>query len=197
VATLRQFLSLVEQALDAVSAPVLVPVVQDLGLAGAFGWDDRLDPVEAQFLADRVGIVAFVGQHRPDPFGDHLEQGGEALRVMGLARRQDEADRPTSAVASGMDFGREAAPRAPECLPILIPLFMPTAQWCARITVLSIICASRSGLAKSAKLSRSASNTPVATQRRYRRNTLFHLPYSSGRRRHCEPERAIHSMPSK
>jgi hypothetical protein len=30
-----------------------------------------------------------------------------------------------------------------------------------------------------------------------RRKTLFHLPYSSGRWRHCEPVLAIHIMPSK
>ena len=42
-----------------------------------------------------------------------------------------------------------------------------------------------------------SSNTPILTHRRKRRKTLFHLPYSSGKCRHCEPDRAIHSMPSK
>ncbi len=42
-----------------------------------------------------------------------------------------------------------------------------------------------------------ASNMPVVAQRRYRRKTLFHLPYSSGRCRHCQPVRAIHIIPSK
>lgn len=42
-----------------------------------------------------------------------------------------------------------------------------------------------------------ASNMPVVAQRRYRRKTLFQLPYSSGRCRHCQPVRAIHIIPSK
>jgi hypothetical protein len=37
----------------------------------------------------------------------------------------------------------------------------------------------------SASVSGRASNTPVSTQRRKRRNTLFHLPYSSESGRHC------------
>ncbi|WP_443021760.1 hypothetical protein [Shinella sp. 838] len=49
----------------------------------------------------------------------------------------------------------------------------------------------------SARVSSIASNTPVSTQRRYRRKTLFHLPYSSGKCRYCAAVRAIHIMPSK
>lgn len=41
------------------------------------------------------------------------------------------------------------------------------------------------------------SHTSVATHRRYRRKTWFHLPYSLGRRRHCALVRAIHITPSK
>lgn len=49
----------------------------------------------------------------------------------------------------------------------------------------------------SASVSSIPSNTPVSTHRRYRRKTLFHLPYSSSRCRHCAPVRATHIMPSK
>ena len=63
--------------------------------------------------------------------------------------------------------------------------------------MLSIMSALVSRVTISASVSSRASNTPVSTQRRSRRNTLFHLPYSSGSSRHCAPDRAIHIMPSK
>lgn len=63
--------------------------------------------------------------------------------------------------------------------------------------MLSIMSALASRSTTPASVSSMASNTPVVAQRRYRRNTLFHLPYSSGSCRHCEPMRAIHIMPSK
>jgi len=37
-----------------------------------------------------------------------------------------------------MELGGEAAARSAKRLGLLSPLFMPTAQWCARMTVLSI-----------------------------------------------------------
>jgi len=63
--------------------------------------------------------------------------------------------------------------------------------------VVSTMSADLSRLTSSLSVSTRASNTPTAIHRRKRRNTLFHLPYSPGKWRHCEPVRAIHSMPSK
>lgn len=50
-------------------------------------------------------------------------------------------------------------------------------------------------LDESDEVFRIAPNTPVTTQRRYRRNTLFHWRYSSGKCRDCAPVRAIHTSP--
>lgn len=139
----------------------------------------------------------FVGEERLDLVGDHPEQRREALSIMRLSARQDEAWRSAFRIAPGMEPGCETAARSAKRLGLLSPLFMPTAQWCARTTVLSIMSALRSRSTSSASVSSIASKTPVSTQRRYRRKILFHLPYSSGRCRHCAPVRAIHSVPSK
>lgn len=101
-----------------------------------------------------------------DPTGDHPEQRAEPLHIMCLPRRQHEAERAAFRIASGMELGCEAAARSAKRLGLLSPLFMPTAQWCARTTVLSIMSAVRSRPAISAKVSSIASNTPVSTQRR-------------------------------
>lgn len=39
--------------------------------AVGLGGDHRLDPGVGRLLADRVGIVAFVGEQGIDPVGDH------------------------------------------------------------------------------------------------------------------------------
>jgi len=154
-------------------------------------------PCGGDFRADGVGVIAAIGEERLDAIADHPEKWREAMNIMGLAGCHDEAERPTFAVATGVELGREAAARAAEPLRLLSPFFMSTAQWWARTTVESIMSADRSRPAISARLSNMASNTPPSTQRRYRRKTLFHLPYSSGSWRHCAPVRAIHSIPSK
>src|SRR6202034_1626934 len=134
-------LQFVEHALDAIAAFVFAGVVQDHGLSVGFGRDDRLDAVEGQLLADCLGILTLIGDQRLDALADHAQKRQKALVVVRLSGRQDEADRASFAIASGVDLGREAAARAAEPLLILSPFFMPTAQWCARITVLSTMCA--------------------------------------------------------
>jgi hypothetical protein len=58
-----------------------------------------------------------------------------------LSGRQDEAQRSALTIAAGVQLGREAASRTAKPLGLLIPFFSPTAQWCARTTVLSIMSA--------------------------------------------------------
>ena len=71
---------------------------------------------------------------------------------MRLSGRQDEAERSAFRVAPGMEFGCETAARSAKRLGLLSPLFMPTAQWCARTTVLSIMSALRSRSTSSASV---------------------------------------------
>ncbi len=96
--------------------------------AVGLGRDDGLDTGCGDFSADSIGIIAFVRKQRLDPVGQHPEQRAKALRVVGLTGRQDEPERPTLSVASGMEFGGEAAARAAKALGRLIPFFSPTAQ---------------------------------------------------------------------
>lgn len=130
------------------------------------GRDYCLGASNGDLGADRIGIITPIGKQRVDAIGDHPEQGAKALDVVCLSGRQDEAERPTLGVTSGVELGGEAAARPAKRLGLLSPLFMPTAQWCARTTVLSIMSAARSRPAISAKVSNMASNTPVSTQRR-------------------------------
>ena len=79
-------------------------------------------------IANGVGIIAIVGQQRFDLVGDHPQQRREALDVVCLSARQDEAERAAFGIAAGMEFGGKAATRSTKRLCLLSPLFMPTAQ---------------------------------------------------------------------
>ena len=47
---------------------------------------------------------------------------------MRLSRRQDEAERPTVAIAAGVELGGKSTARPAKPLGLLIPFFRPTAQ---------------------------------------------------------------------
>ena len=82
----------------------------------------------AVLLANGVGIIALVRQQRFDLVGDHPQQRREALDVVCLSARQDEAERAAFGIASGVEFGAEATARSAKRLGFLSPFFMPTAQ---------------------------------------------------------------------
>jgi DNA modification methylase len=121
-------LQLAEHALDKIAPTVFLAVVRDRYPAVALGRDDRLDACCFDLGADGAGVIALVGQQGLDTVGGHPEQRPEALDVVRLAGRQDEAEGPAVSVASGMELGGEAAARAAKPLVLLIPLFSPTAQ---------------------------------------------------------------------
>jgi hypothetical protein len=122
--------------------------------------------MEGDLLADGVGIIAAIGQQCFGLVGNHPEQRAEALHIVSFAGRQDETERAALSITGGVELCRETASRSTKRLGRLSPFFMPTAQWCARTTALSIISADLSRPAISAKVSSMASNTPVSTQRR-------------------------------
>ena len=103
-------------------------IVRDGHAAVALGRDDRLDTGRLDFLADRVGVIAFVRKQGFDLVFQHPEQRTKAVHVMRLAWRQDEAERPAAPVTSGVELGGEAAARPAKLLVLLIPFFSPTAQ---------------------------------------------------------------------
>ncbi|GEM_PF-1265272 len=121
-------LEFVEQALDQVAPFVFGAVVRDGVAPVDLGRDHRLDARCLDLLADRIGIVAPIGQEGLDPVGYHAEQRSEALHIVRLSGCQHEAEREASGIASCVKLGAEAASRSAKRLGLLSPLFMPTAQ---------------------------------------------------------------------
>jgi hypothetical protein len=70
------------------------------------GWDDGLDAGPGEVCADGTGVMAFVGEQRFGPAGQHPERRLKAFHVVSLPRRGEDAQ---AAVAAGVHRGREAA----------------------------------------------------------------------------------------
>jgi hypothetical protein len=125
-------LELVEETLGEVAPFILGAVVWDRVSAVAFGRDHGLDISLGDLFADGVGIVTTICEEGLDLVADHAEHHAEQRRktmhIVGLARRQYEAERETPGIASGVELGSEAAARSAKRLGFLSALFMPTAQ---------------------------------------------------------------------
>jgi hypothetical protein len=121
-------LEFAEQALDEITPAVFHAIVRDGCAAIALGRDDCLDAGCGELCADCVCVVALVGEQRLDPVAEHPEQRAEALHIVRLSRRQDEAERSAVPVAAGVQLGGEATARPAKPLGLLIPFFSPTAQ---------------------------------------------------------------------
>lgn len=185
-------LEFVEETLDAVAHGVEGVVDAVLDTAVTFGGDLGRAAAGSNFVADRIAVVALVGQHDVRigiVLGHQIAEGGA---VMGFTRREDQGERKTLSVGPSMDFGRKATARAAKSL-VLSPPLAPAAQWCARIEVLSTIWIA-SLPPPSARASNIRSHKPLVVQRRYCRCAEFQLPNSSGRSRHGAPVRAIQKI---
>lgn len=121
-------LQLIEQSLDQVAPTIFGTVMRDGVAAVALGRDYRFHACGSDLHADRIGIVAPIGQEGLDPIGDHAEEWCEALHIVCLPRGQHEAEREASGIASGVELGSEASARSAKGLRLPSPLFMPTAQ---------------------------------------------------------------------
>src|SRR5438046_8034617 len=93
-----------------------------------------------------------------------------------------------------MYLGAQAAARTADRLIFRPPFLAQAACWWARTMVESTIRYSKSGSSDIASNIRH--QTPLMLHRLKRRNTLFQSPNASGRSRHGEPVRTIHSTPS-
>jgi len=119
--------------------------VEDLGEERRFGGgilavrDGGADAAPARRLSVRLGVVAFVAEHRPR--GDvraNVEQDLEVAAVAGLAAGQVEGQRQAIEIELQVDFAGKAAARSAERLPVLPP-FAPAAETWARTIVESTI----------------------------------------------------------
>ena len=113
-------------------------VDRDLDLPTSPHRNDRGDATRFHLRAEGIGIVAAIGEKdlRFRAFG--IEQRQSTGVVGGLAGCDVDGYGETCAVGAEMNFGRKPTARAPETLSRSPPL-APAAQWCARMTVLSII----------------------------------------------------------
>ena len=102
-------------------------VVDELGFTIGSGRNDGFDAAGRQLVPNGIGIVALVGDQGLDFLFDETEERLERLAVVDFPAGEDEADRPTFAVAAGVDLGGEAATASPQSLRVLIPPFTPAA----------------------------------------------------------------------
>jgi len=115
-----------------------VAVDDGLDLAVALGWDDRGDVLGLEVDQDTVGIVTLVPEQHLRDRARLGHDGSVALDVVDLATGENDRDGEAQAIASQVDFGREAAARAAKTL-VRTPFLAPAECWWARTMVLSII----------------------------------------------------------
>ena len=85
--------------------------------------DDGFDACAGDLLANGVCVIAPICQEGLYAVCDHAEQRSEALHIVCLARRQNEAERAALSIASGVELGGEAAARSTQSLCLLSPLY--------------------------------------------------------------------------
>lgn len=115
-------LQLVEEALDFVAQCIEGGIDLALDAAIGFGGNDRVCAVHPAVFPYGIAVIPLVGQQHSGAGLCVLDQGIVGGRIMGFARREDEAERQTFAVCAGMDFTREAAARAAKTLAASPPL---------------------------------------------------------------------------
>jgi len=186
-------LEMADHALDAVALAVDASVPADRGLAMGTRRDGGANASLTQSAADRVGVVALVGEEvsraRLGERGHRFE--GRAVR--GFAAGEVEDERDALGITETMNFTGEPAPRAAKSL-FASPPFAPAAETWPRTVVLSMLWRELSAIAW-ASVEATASQMPASLQRRKRWYTVIHLPYFSGTSRQGAPVRMRQRMP--
>src|SRR6516164_440167 len=190
-----KLLETVDAALDEIASLVCFAIIFDLRFSVRTGRDHRFNATLDQVVADFVAVVAFVAEEAVGINIVQLHQRVITFDLMRLTAGNVERQRVTFGIRAEVDFGREAAPRAPERFPRLIPPFTPAACWCARTIVVSMACSLSAGGPRLASVSNAASHTPSLLQRVKRTKTEFQLPYRSGISRQGAPVRSTQRMP--
>ena len=129
-------LDLIEEALHAVARPVEVLAEADWVFAIGFWRNVRPGLAVRDHLAQRVGVVALVGQQQ-SAFGQISDHLGCAGDVGVLACGQLELDGAAFLIDKRVDLGREAASGTAQTT-ISTPLFAVAPCWWTRTIELSI-----------------------------------------------------------
>lgn len=115
-----------EAPLDEISERVDVAVDGRLDFPVPARWNDGLGAASREVFADRIAVVALVGD-QDFGFGARLvHDGAVACEVGDFTARECDGDGQPDAVGSQMDLGRVAATRAAKIL-ALSPPFAPAA----------------------------------------------------------------------
>jgi len=186
-------LEMADHALDAIALAIDAPVPADHAGAVRARWDDGPDARFAQRVADRVGVVALVGEQIGRALFGECGYGLERRAVRRFAAGEMEDERDAAGITETMNFTGEPAPRAAKSL-FASPPFAPAAETWPRTVVESMLWRELSAIAW-ASAEATASQTPASLQRRKRWYTVIHLPYFSGTSRQGAPVRMRHKMP--
>ena len=131
-------LQMTDQALDAVALAIDAPVPTDRRLAIRARRDHRPHADIAEAVADRVAVVALVGQQVGRP---NLGQRGYRFKLRAVCRfpaREMEGEREADGITETMNLTGEPAPRAAKSL-FASPPFAPAAETWPRTVVESML----------------------------------------------------------
>lgn len=101
-------LEVADEALDAGAQRVERLVHRVLRLAVPLSGDFRRGAAIAQVLADRIAVVALVGEHHAGVAVARRHEVGVGGDIVRFAGGQDGTDRQTIGVGAKVDLGREA-----------------------------------------------------------------------------------------
>lgn len=176
-------LEVMEEDLDTVALTVSTTVKARLVLATRVCVDDRFDLLRLQLVADGIRIVTGVGYERFSARVVLDDRRGDRRLVL-LARRDLDVERPPFRVDEGVDLRGEPTSRMTQCIAD-DPPFPPAASWWARTTEASIMTPSSSS--SNWRALKMAAQCPLRDQFENRLYTVFHAPNRSGRSRHGMP----------
>lgn len=127
-----------EGALDAVAQAIELPAVADRLCAVSPAGDHWRDAAGDEVVADRVAVVALVGDQRAGRVERQRHQRVVALAVRRFAAGEVEAERSAAGVTDTMNLTGEPAPRAAKRL-FASPPFAPAADTWPRTVVESML----------------------------------------------------------
>ena len=96
-----------KETFNVCSSSIQIPVIAALDQTRDFGRNDRLSPTLLHDIQDGLGIIGFIGQHRPNP--PQLGQQRGALRhIRHLPPSQQKFHRIAQCIHQGVNLGRQA-----------------------------------------------------------------------------------------
>ena len=182
----------IEESLNEISGLVSLLVIRAKRKSIAARRNNSLGPCGDDDVHEGIAVIPFVGDHSIGC--DSLDQSRALRNVGGVATGQDQAQRITQGIYTGVNLGGQPTARTADRLIATVFLGAPAECWWARTTVESMNSSSRS--ASRCSTSATRDHTPLVSQRAKRIYTECQLPNSAGRSRQGLPTRAVYSTAS-